>query len=158
MTGPVRADDAARIGVFLRRADALFAPPLSRRVDIGRYAEKLARHAVNLFAVDGALDRGHAAIYVNDALGRAAFLSSICVLPEYRSDGVAALLLQACLEQARRHGMGEVRLEVARDNARAIAFYRRHGFEFLGGEAPEAATLGMCRTLAAAAAETEGER
>ncbi len=115
-------------------------PPLSQRVSIEDYAEKLAERAVNLVAFNGFCDQGHAAIYVNDAGGGTAFISSICVLPKYRRDGIAASLLEGCLGEARLHAMREVRLEVERSNSRAIAFYLRHGFEFSisGAEGSEA--------------------
>ncbi|MBL8583557.1 MAG: GNAT family N-acetyltransferase [Rhizobiaceae bacterium] len=46
--------------------------------------------------------------------------------------GQGSALLEAAQEVAAARGAERLRLEVRRDNARAIAFYRRHGFEPIG--------------------------
>ena len=46
--------------------------------------------------------------------------------------GIGAALMQACLEAARRGGHRTLWLGVWERNARAIAFYRRWGFEMVG--------------------------
>lgn len=71
--------------------------------------------------------------------GRAlqAMLISVYVAPEYRGLGLAdQLLREAC--QAAVGDLGAVWLElgVHQDNHRALAFYRRHGFELTGESKP----------------------
>ncbi|NMD55629.1 GNAT family N-acetyltransferase [Tsukamurella conjunctivitidis] len=53
-------------------------------------------------------------------------LWSLNVLPDHHGTGVAAALMNAVI------GDGGAYLWVATGNARAVAFYRKHGFEFDG--------------------------
>jgi ribosomal protein S18 acetylase RimI-like enzyme len=57
------------------------------------------------------------------------YLSRIAVAPGSAGSGAAARLLEHCEAQAARAGATRILLEVASCNARAIAFYRRSGFE-----------------------------
>jgi ribosomal protein S18 acetylase RimI-like enzyme len=54
--------------------------------------------------------------------------------PDYRRGGVARRLLQALFDQARAHGVTQVRLNVNVENARAAGLYRSMGFETYGRE------------------------
>lgn len=51
---------------------------------------------------------------------------------QFHGKGVAQTLMQACLDRARQSGHGTVYLGVWKDNHRAIAFYRKCGFEIVG--------------------------
>jgi ribosomal protein S18 acetylase RimI-like enzyme len=46
--------------------------------------------------------------------------------------GVGAALMQACIDEARRRGCDVIWLDVWEKNPRAIAFYRKWGFEKVG--------------------------
>jgi diamine N-acetyltransferase len=59
-------------------------------------------------------------------------LSKMYVDPAHHGGGVAARLMTAALEAARRTGAAGVWLGVSEENARANAFYARHGFEQVG--------------------------
>lgn len=128
----VRANDAPRIEAFLRLADREFSPALSERVDLSEYSMKLADNAENLFVTDASADKAHAAVYVNRQDAAVAYLSSICVLSEFRGERISQPLLDACCCLASDRGMHQVTLEVDRGNRRAIAFYGRNGFEDFG--------------------------
>lgn len=69
------------------------------------------------------LDGEHAPTPV-DAL----YVMSLAVLPGARDRGIGARLLAGAVEEARETGLRAVALDVAAENRRAIAFYRRHGF------------------------------
>ncbi|MBS1792318.1 MAG: GNAT family N-acetyltransferase [Acidobacteria bacterium] len=60
---------------------------------------------------------------------RYAYLGFMYVKPAYRGKGVNRLILDALLSWAQTRGLGEVRLEVYRDNAAAIRAYEKAGFE-----------------------------
>jgi len=66
--------------------------------------------------------------------GRVCGLGSIGVLPECRGTGVAGDLLQAFQAVAQEQGYDQLRLSVLSDNPRAIAFYRKHGWQ---GDTPQ---------------------
>jgi GNAT superfamily N-acetyltransferase len=57
------------------------------------------------------------------------WVQSMFVQPGWRGKGLSALLLDEIVRQADAAGAIEVRLYVQQDNERAIAAYRRYGFE-----------------------------
>jgi putative acetyltransferase len=58
------------------------------------------------------------------------YLDQIVVAPECWGGAVAALLL----DEAKRLAPGRIELLVNKDNARAIGFYRKHGFALVGDD------------------------
>lgn len=54
------------------------------------------------------------------------------VHPDHHGSGVAGRLMTATLEAARQSGAQGIWLGVSEENARANAFYTRHGFEQVG--------------------------
>lgn len=56
------------------------------------------------------------------------YISRFAVAPEARGGPIASGLLDRVESALRGLGLGEVRLHVRRDNARAIGFYRKRGF------------------------------
>lgn len=77
-------------------------------------------------------------------------IGRMAVLSAWRGRGIGALLLQALVEHARRHGHASVRLNA---QTHAIGFYRRSGFAVSGSEFMEAGIphLAMQRDLDPAA-------
>jgi ribosomal protein S18 acetylase RimI-like enzyme len=56
-------------------------------------------------------------------------ITQVCVLPEYRSAGLGEALLAASTKNLRARGMRFISLTVTEANDRAIALYKRIGFE-----------------------------
>ena len=56
----------------------------------------------------------------------------ISVLQEYWGMGIGRVLMEACIDCARRAGHTQLELEVVADNKRAVSLYRRAGFEEYG--------------------------
>lgn len=56
-------------------------------------------------------------------------LYNIVVDPGYQGGGVGSLLLTACEQEALLRGCRRINLEVRPDNASAITFYQRRGFQ-----------------------------
>jgi ribosomal protein S18 acetylase RimI-like enzyme len=56
----------------------------------------------------------------------------LMVRPEARARGIGALLLEACIAEARRAGLELLTLSVTAENADAIRLYERHGFVAYG--------------------------
>jgi len=54
---------------------------------------------------------------------------------QFHGMGVAQTLMQACLDRARQSGHGTIYLGVWDKNHRAIAFYRKCGFDVVGSHA-----------------------
>jgi ribosomal protein S18 acetylase RimI-like enzyme len=57
------------------------------------------------------------------------YLSRIAIDQRFAGSGVANDLINHCVGKARRCGAARICLEVAMENARAIRFYKRCGFE-----------------------------
>jgi putative acetyltransferase len=98
----------------------------ARRIWICERLEELRAAGVETyFAFDA--DNGTMAGWITLDHGTG-HIDQIAVLPKYWGQGAAAILLDA----AKHHAPGVMRLEVNQDNARAIAFYRREGFQQVG--------------------------
>ncbi|MEJ1116804.1 N-acetyltransferase [Paenarthrobacter sp. OM7] len=66
-----------------------------------------------------------------------AMLLSVYVAPGHRGLGLAdELLNEACKAASEELAAGSIQLGVHEDNSRALAFYRRHGFETTGASRP----------------------
>ena len=63
----------------------------------------------------------------HDVVGEG-FVTNVAVFPEFRRQGVAALLLSAAQSLCRERGIERLALEVRASNAPAIALYERFGF------------------------------
>lgn len=112
----------------LRSCDNSFQPPLSSRVDLSSYASKLVAVAQRFEAWRGNHLVGLVATYCNDQLRRTAFITSVSVLPQSQRQGIAAHLLDDCLEHVISQKFISVELEVNPENQAATALYKKYGF------------------------------
>jgi ribosomal protein S18 acetylase RimI-like enzyme len=125
---------AAQLLAHLQACDAAFVPPLSQRVDLPAYADKLGAKARRVEAWQGDQLAGLIAMYANADTGTG-FITNVSVLPARQGRGLAGELLQRTLVLARDLGLNKVALEVHRDNTPALKLYRQHGFLELPGRA-----------------------
>lgn len=109
----------------------------SREINPTRYAELIEQHAglTYLAEANGSVlgflilhKASHPAVEGHDPIQ----LWQLYVMPEFHGSGVAARLMAAALDHARKHRHDVIWLGVSEHNARGIAFYRKHGFEPLG--------------------------
>lgn len=122
----VKSDGVERIYRFLCLVDRDFTPELSSRIDIGKYAEKLAKNACNIFVLDSEKqDVAHIALYLNAS---EAFISSIAVLKSAQGKGLAKLLMNESLNEAKQSCSESISLEVDRNNLVAQSLYTTFGF------------------------------
>lgn len=127
---------AAEIAEHLSCCDADFVPPLSCRINIKGYANKIASKATRFEAwLDGKLV-GLVAVYCNDQDKRISYITSVSVLKEWVGNGIATRLLSQCVDYAKELRMRRISLEVARDNAPAIKLYEKNGFIVAQSNAP----------------------
>jgi ribosomal protein S18 acetylase RimI-like enzyme len=63
--------------------------------------------------------------------GRRTYLHHFGIHHDYQGKGLSKELLKASLERAKSFGM-QIKLEVHRDNARALNLYKNAGFTYLG--------------------------
>ncbi|MGH7849134.1 MAG: GNAT family N-acetyltransferase [Thermodesulfobacteriota bacterium] len=65
------------------------------------------------------------------------YLSALAVEERHRRKGIGSLLLRHSIETARIKNCKSIVLEVERGNEPAIGLYKKFGFRFSGGRAPE---------------------
>jgi ribosomal-protein-alanine N-acetyltransferase len=123
---------AGDVLAHLRRCDATFAPPLSSRVDLAAYAEKLVARARRWEAWSEGRLVGLVAVYADAPAGGTGFVSNVSVDPARRGAGVARRLLTEAIGFVRGAGLGTLDLEVDGRAERAIALYSSLGFRSAG--------------------------
>ena len=99
---------------------------------------------------------------IGRAIADEAELLTLAVAPDRRRGGIGARLVAAFTAEARARGAETAFLEVAADNAAALALYRRHGFAQTGrrpryytdGPGAPVDALVLCRALPANSPKT----
>ena len=123
--GRAREED---IYAHLLRCDGQFVPPLSGRVDIAAYANKIATRATTYEVWDNGALIGLVAAYNDAVTQRPAFITSVSVDDFWQGKGIATLMLRQCLRHLRELGFARCNLEVHDSNLGANALYRKIGF------------------------------
>ena len=89
------------------------------------------REGIQLIARgDGGQAVGFATVYWSwDTLvaARVGIMHDLFVIPPARGSGIADLLIEACVEECRRHGAAKLGWQTAPDNTRARRVYERVG-------------------------------
>ncbi len=62
---------------------------------------------------------------------RRIYLHHFGISPNFQGKGYSKILLEASLAHVKQAGL-QIKLEVHRDNSKAIALYEKYGFRFLG--------------------------
>lgn len=130
------------IRTHLSRCDHQFSPRLSERVDICAYAEKIRDKAFTFEAWERENLVGLVAAYMNRAEG-SCYITSVSVQAEFSGRGIAAKLIDACLEQADSASIATISLEVSEENRPAISLYEKFGFQIT--EKRDGALFMMCK-------------
>jgi len=113
---------------YLTAIDQSLIPPLSTRVDIRDYSEKLQCNAIHFCALDNDSLVGIVACYFNEPEGKTGYISSFSVVESHRSKGIAGNLLKSVTDYAINKGFETIILRVFRHNKAAINLYEKFGF------------------------------
>lgn len=124
----INAAHAGQIADHLRACDGTFVPPLSSRVAIDEYAQKLAARSERFEAWSEGVLVGLLAMYCNDLDRRIAYVTSVSVVPVLRGHGIASRLIAHCVQNAAALGHTAIELEVSTQNEAATRLYQKHGF------------------------------
>ena len=108
--------------------DGDFLPPLSSRVNIQSYAQKIMDSATRFEAWCGDNMIGLVAAYLNDQQSHIGYLTNVSLLREWTGKGLAGRLLDKCFSHAKAAGIQQICLEVAGDNVPAMSLYKKRGF------------------------------
>ena len=99
---------------------------------VEEYVEKIYKNAnLQLYTIQGNL-AGFVAYYCNDPKKEFAFLSMLCVNPEFARKGIGKYLLNCSIEYVKNKGFFNYRLQVKEYNHAAIQLYKTAGFETTG--------------------------
>lgn len=124
--------DAMNIEKHLIECDLRFSPPLSSRVDLSKYAKKLAGLSDRFEAWDSDRLVGLVAAYIRNSNQNEGFITSVSVCKECEGLGIGSYLMQRCLVLASAYGLTKLSLEVAQLDVRAFEFYLKLGFQPIG--------------------------
>lgn len=100
-------------------------------LSLEEYAVKLIKKAVNYVIVEEGKDAGLISFYVNDTATKTAYIALIGVLTDYQGKGMAQELMDHCIAVCCSKGMEQIKLEVKKDNSRAIRFYEHYDFHYI---------------------------
>ena len=121
------------------QTDYLLSYPDEQRADDEQEARLLAEtersnNEVELVAVVDGQIVGSAGVMVVGGRRKVAHRArfGISILKEYWGMGIGRVLMDACIDCARRACYAQLELEVVADNERALSLYRRTGFEEYG--------------------------
>lgn len=118
--------DDSEVLKYLQQFDDCFNPPFSNNVILIDYANKLAKNANFIVAIDNQQLIGLLAYYNNPDCKRI-YIPYLVVAKNYQGKSIGQSLIQELLELS-KDGYEAVFLEVLKDNEKAYCFYRRLGF------------------------------
>jgi ribosomal-protein-alanine N-acetyltransferase len=113
---------------ILKESDKDFQPPLSTRVDIFSYCEKIFQNAQIIGAYDHNQITGIVCMYTNDQEEMIAFITSVCIYKQFRGNKIGHLLMEGAICLARESHMKSIKLEVGLNNHVAVSLYKKKGF------------------------------
>ena len=120
--------DINRVLNFLMDVDKEFPVPLSKRINIQEYSEKLCDKGDIFIKSVGDEIVGFIAGYATQAEGNMGYISIIAVKKEYRKQGIADELVEKFLERAKSLGKQGVHVYTYKNNLPARKMYYRCGF------------------------------
>ncbi|WP_018394780.1 GNAT family N-acetyltransferase [Bacillus sp. 37MA] len=124
----------------LNSFDNVFKPTISSRIpELNQYSKKLLEHG-EVYTINDEKNQiqGFAAFYANDHESKVAYLIFIAVNPNVQNKYYGKELLDLCINVSKDKGMEFLKLEVQKENHRAISFYNRNGFSYIGNASSHA--------------------
>lgn len=121
---------------FLEEIDKDFTPPLSLKVDLDEFVDKIMDKAeLIILNGDKGLIDGLVVLYCNDIVGRKGYISLLGVRKSIRNQGIANRLMIQAINKARESGMQF--LGIHSNNPVALHLYKKIGFNKMSGEGRE---------------------
>jgi 1-aminocyclopropane-1-carboxylate deaminase/D-cysteine desulfhydrase-like pyridoxal-dependent ACC family enzyme/GNAT superfamily N-acetyltransferase len=117
-----------KLADLLKEFGDLLPDPLSKRMDLSSYAEKLQKNADIELAFHDEKTVGFLAIYTNDIDSGKAHIPIVSVLSDYRGYGIGKVLLSRAIALARQKKMLNLWLTVDQDNFIAQHVYSQLRF------------------------------
>lgn len=122
---------------FLKETDDYFQPPISTKIELFAYAEKLASHATNFVARDSGVIVGFSSTYINKA-PEMSFGTYVCVKKEYQKDGlIGTELMLSGIREAKKKGSRGIWCMIRKSDVALWNFYKRLGYTIVCEEQVE---------------------
>lgn len=112
---------------FLLKIDTLFPIPLSKKIDLKLFAEKILKSG-NVICCRDKETVGVVCFYNNDALTKNGYISVVGVLPDFQGKGIAKQLIEKAIAFCKKGGMETVTLYTHSTNTVAVKMYKSLGF------------------------------
>lgn len=113
---------------FIKKINYDFPIPVSEKVDLKEYCEKLWEKAELIAEVQDGEIRGLVAGYMNDLENRSAYISLVGVSKEFRNQGLGHQLVHQFVLRCREKQICSVNLYTHKTNQAAIRMYEGLGF------------------------------
>jgi hypothetical protein len=120
---------------YLKEVDSLLIPPLSSRVDLAEYAERVCNRAILFVAKDGEEWVGVEAVYFNEYPDYS-FTTHLSVKKEYQNDsnvGIELMLRQ--LRYLKAHRTKGLRFTIRKSNTQLLNYHLKTGGRIIGEHA-----------------------
>lgn len=117
---------------YLKEVDNLLIPPLSSRVDLAEYAERVCNRAILFVAKDGEEWVGVEAVYFNE-YPEYSFTTHLSVKKEYQNDsnvGIELMLRQ--LRYLKAHRTKGLRFTIRKSNTQLLNYHLKTGGRIIG--------------------------
>lgn len=128
----IKRANAIQLLSNLEACDYDFFHPLSERVNLEEYANKIYENAITFEA--WVFDRliGMVAAYFNNAADSIGFITNVCVDAKFKGNNIASALMSKCINYAKENNFRSIFLEVNENNQAAINLYNKFGFKVIG--------------------------
>lgn len=103
-----------------------FEIPLSNKVNLTVYSQKLLTYGIVLVSINGDIISGLLAGYCNDAENGNAIISLLSVKKEFRGRGISRLLIKKMISECKKAGMNSILVDSV--NPIAVTAYASMGF------------------------------
>ena len=113
---------------FLKNVDKDFPIPLSKKIKIDEYAEKLISTANVIVEKDNGKIIGMVAGYIDNSIEEISYISIVAVQKEYRGKSIAKKLLQKYIDECKEKNLKGVHLYTHKTNTTALTMYKNFGF------------------------------
>lgn len=113
---------------FLKKADLLFPIPLSYKQNLESLSDKLLDSGIVIAAYYDDTLAGVVCGYANDTENGQAYISVLCVLPEFQGKSIAIQLVEEFIKESKAANMRKIFLYTHNTNEKAIKLYQKIGF------------------------------
>ena len=115
---------------IVEECDGTFIDGITARSDYDEILNKIDKYAIFISATVSGKYVGYAAVYANDIEHDIAYITMIGVIQVMQGLKIGRKLLDKCIEVSKVRGMKKIRLEVLKENIKALEFYKHNGFVF----------------------------